>query len=32
MVEDSTATTDRVMIERTFAASPALSWRMWTRP
>lgn len=32
MVEDSTATTDRIVIERTFEAPPALVWRMWTDP
>lgn len=30
MVDDSTATTDRVVIERTFEAPPQVIWRMWT--
>lgn len=30
MTDDSTATTDRLVIERTFEAPPELIWRMWT--
>lgn len=30
MTDDSTATVDRVVIERSFEAPPQLIWRMWT--